>query len=235
MSKYDGYTPVLDKGYVKLIEHWGGGEANDHESGIIEAARQSTDGNFKGWDNDTKLLKYLWDAKHGTPFEFAGAVFEVQAPIMVFREWFRHRTQSFNELSARYVEMKPMFYIPSDERLLAGGQSKTNKQASGQPLDADVVGMARTVIEQSGMRAYQEYQTLLDHGVARELARLVLPVNIYSRMRVAANLRNWCGFLTLREAPNAQFEIREFAHTIAGSLATIFPHVLELHQASRAT
>jgi len=172
---------------------------------------------------------------NSTPFEFAGAVFEIQAPIMVFREWMRHRTQSFNELSARYVEMKPMFYIPSDERLAAGGQSKTNKQASGQPLDADVVSMSRTVIEQSGMRAYQEYQTLLDHGVARELARLVLPVNIYSRMRVAANLRNWCAFLTLREAPNAQWEIREFAGALAGSLATIFPHVLELHQASRAT
>lgn len=172
---------------------------------------------------------------NSTPFEFAGAVFEVQAPIMVFREWHRHRTQVFNEVSARYVEMKPMFYIPSDERLAAGGQSKTNKQASGQPLDADVVSMSRTVIEQSGMRAYQEYQTLLDHGVARELARLVLPVNIYSRMRVAANLRNWCAFLTLREAPNAQWEIRQFAGALAGSLATIFPHVLELHQASRAT
>jgi len=141
----------------------------------------------------------------------------------------------FNEVSARYVEMKPMFYIPSDERLAAGGQSKTNKQASGQPLDADVVSMSRTVIKQSGMRAYQEYQTLLDHGVARELARLVLPVNIYSRMRVAANLRNWCGFLTLRQAPNAQWEIQRFADVIAGSLSAVFPHVLELHQASRAT
>src|SRR6478752_6448586 len=101
---------VLDHGYVRLIECWGTGEAgeneirkgspNDYECGIVEAARQSTQGSFRGWEEDEKLLRtlYLSEPQHATPFEFAGAVVEIQAPILVFREWHRHRTQSYNEM-----------------------------------------------------------------------------------------------------------------------------------------
>src|ERR1700761_5591412 len=114
---------VLDHGYVELIETYGAGVAgvfaerewNDYECGIIEAARQSTQGSFRGWDQDEKLLKYLYAHKHTTPFEFAGMVVEVQAPIFVFREWHRHRTQSYNEMSARYSQLPDVFYIPSPE------------------------------------------------------------------------------------------------------------------------
>lgn len=113
---------VLDHGYVELIEAWGtgrdgvssdpGGEHRfDLEVGIIEAARQSTAKGFQGWESDAKLLKYLYDHKHDTPFEFAGMVIEVQAPIFVFREWHRHRTQSYNEMSARYTPRHSRTFI----------------------------------------------------------------------------------------------------------------------------
>ena len=98
---------VLDHGYVRLVETWGEGDAGVPEAGIIEAARQSTQGAFRGWESDEKLLAYLHNSQppHATPFEFAGMVIEVQAPIFVFREWHRHRTQSYNEMSARYVPL----------------------------------------------------------------------------------------------------------------------------------
>src|SRR6185503_21212421 len=124
---------VLDHGYVKLIETWGSDER------IIEAARMSTNKGFLGWGTeekpgDEKLLKYLYEHKHHTPFEMAGMIIEVQAPIFVFREWHRHRTQSYNELSARYTPLPDVNYVPSLERISTMDQK--NKQASntGSPL-----------------------------------------------------------------------------------------------------
>src|SRR3990167_8524449 len=105
---------VLDHGYVELIEVWGS------EERIIESARMSTNRGFNGWDKDEKLLRYLYENKHLTPFEQCGLTLEVQAPIFVVREWMRHRTQSYNELSGRYSEMPHLFYIPSIERLMNG-------------------------------------------------------------------------------------------------------------------
>jgi thymidylate synthase (FAD) len=109
--------PILDNGYISLIETWGSDER------IIEAARTSTDKGFLGWGTkeapgDEKLLAYLSENRHDTPFEFGGLVIEVQAPIFVFREWHRHRTQSFNEMSARYVQMPNLHYLPSTQRIL---------------------------------------------------------------------------------------------------------------------
>src|SRR3990167_3384931 len=119
---------VLDHGFVRLVEVWGKGDAGEPEAGIIEAARQSTQGSFRGWELDEKLLRFLYcnDPKHATPFEFAGMVIEVQAPIFVFREWHRHRTQSYNEMSARYTPLPDVNYVPSVERLMinAGGSNK---------------------------------------------------------------------------------------------------------------
>src|SRR3970040_1542996 len=115
---------VLDYGYVDLIEHWGSDER------IIESPRMSTGKGCQGGDKDEKLLRYLYEHKHTTPFEMAGMTIEVQAPIFVFREWHRHRTQSYNEFSARYSELPNLFYVPSLERLKNSGQSKSNKQGS---------------------------------------------------------------------------------------------------------
>lgn len=221
---------VLDHGYVKLIESWGSDER------IIESARMSTDGGFVSWESyeghpkgDLGLLSYLWKHKHLTPFEMCGMTIEVQAPIFVFREWHRHRTQSYNELSARYTALPDLFYVPSYERIRTAGQGKVNKQGS-EGLVNDVHLVQDTFIE-SFKAARADYEWLLRQGVAKELARLVIPVAQYSRMRASANLRNWLAFLTLRLPPNAQWEIRQFAEATETILMNLFPKTWSLfHQ-----
>ena len=127
---------VLDDriGYVEFIESWGSDER------VIESARMSTGNGFKGWgteDNpgDEKLLRYLWEHKHLTPFEMCGMTLEVQAPIIVFREWHRHRTQSYNEMSGRYTELPNLYYIPSEARLRGAKQSTCLLYTSPSPRD----------------------------------------------------------------------------------------------------
>lgn len=220
---------LLDHGYVELVETWGSDER------IIEAARMSTAKGFQGWGpredgsaGDEKLLRFLYENKHATPFEMAGLIVEVQAPIFVFREWHRHRTQSYNELSARYTPLPDLCYVPSVERLMAGRQSTANKQGSADGISD---GHARAI--QSGLRSVYAhnrtyYETLLSDGVAREIARLVVPVAQYSRMRASANLRNWLAFLSLRTAPAAQWEIRQYANSVGGIVAARFPRTWEL-------
>lgn len=180
---------------------------------------------------DTKLLRYLYEHKHMTPFEMGGLVLEVQAPIFVFREWHRHRTQSYNELSSRYTPIPDVNYIPSVERLMmnAGG---TNKQA-GTIKGADILteeraAMWRGDLEDAYKQAEIEYQVALSMGVPKELARILLPVGRYSRMRASANLRNWLGFLTLRLDESAQWEIRQYAEAVADILKPLFPRTYEL-------
>lgn len=221
---------VLDEGYVELVEAWGSDEA------IIEAARMSTNKGFKGWGTldapgDEKLLRYLYTHKHATPFEMAGMVIEVKAPIFVFREWHRHRTQSYNEMSARYVPMPDENYVPTVDRVLEGANTKTaNKQAqgSGKPMDRfDANGWIQELLD---LYEYAQtvYENGLNRGVPKELARLAIPVGRYSRMRASANLRNWLGFLTLRLAPDAQWEIRQYAQAVDLLIAERFPRTWKL-------
>jgi thymidylate synthase (FAD) len=176
---------------------------------------------------DEKLLKFLWAHKHLTPFEMAGAIFEVQAPIFVFREWHRHRTQSYNELSARYTPLPDLNYVPTKERaLLKGGN---NKQAQGErELSENAVDWWLDSIVRLYERAEEVYRYGLQIGIPKELARLVVPVGRYSRMRASANLRNWLAFLTLRMDQSAQFEIRQYANAVHDLLKPLFPRTLEL-------
>lgn len=249
--------PLLDHGYIELVETWGSDER------IIEAARMSTGKGFLGWGpeahqhsceiggadlsdrdqcaachrgpGDEKLLRFLWENAHATPFEMAGAVFEVQAPIMVYREWHRHRTQSFNELSARYTPLPNVNYVPTIERLMMN--SKTNKQA-GTVAGAEELTEANAKLFQGALKieythAEDTYQWALKAGVPKELARVHLPVGRYSRMRASANLRNWLAFLTLRMAPNAQWEIRQYANAIGEILGERFPRTWEIYAGAR--
>lgn len=220
---------ILDKGYIKLVEHWGS------DSKIIEAARMSTNKGFLGWGDknkpgDEKLLKYLWDNKHATPFEMAGLIIEVKAPIMVFREWHRHRTQSYNEMSARYIPLPNEDYIPTTLRTLLKGMN--NKQASkienSQDLTLESAKKWRELLLKSYEHSQQVYEKALNLGVPKELARLSLPVARYSKMRASANLRNWLGFLTLRMDVKAQWEIRQYANALGSMIAEIFPRTWEL-------
>lgn len=236
---------VLDHGYVRLIESWGSDER------IIEAARMSTNKGFQGWgpkhskdclrpdldymdcecngeSGDEKLLRYLYEHKHSSPFEFGGLILEIQAPIFVFREWMRHRTFSYNEMSARYTPLPDVNYIPTVERLLA--KDSKNKQASstGSVLDEAGAERFRNWVKTCYVNNQSLYQAALDMGVPKELARIHLPVGRYSRMRASANLRNWLAFLTLRMDKAAQWEIRQYANEVGNLVSRLFPRTWEL-------
>jgi thymidylate synthase (FAD) len=188
---------------------------------------------------DEKLLAYLWKNHHATPFEMAGATFEIQAPIFIFREWHRHRTQSYNEMSSRYVPLPDVCFLPDAGHSVARSEaaSKRNKQA-GLVDGAEVLTMdaARDLIaEEADLLVMVEdlYQRKLKAGFPKELARTHLTVSRYSRMRASANLRNWLAFLTLRTAPNAQWEIQEYARVVQSFLADRFPRTLALFAESQ--
>ncbi|MDZ4344118.1 MAG: FAD-dependent thymidylate synthase [Candidatus Binatia bacterium] len=237
---------VLDAGYVKIVEAWGSDER------IIEAARMSTGKGFQGWGpqhdkdclrpdlklgiectcdgvpGDEKLLAYLYNNKHMTPFEMAGMVIEVKAPIFVFREWHRHRTQSYNEMSARYTPLPDENYIPSIKRLMMTGGSNKQAQSVGAILDETGAKAFQAVLKEAYRDAQEAYEFGLSAGVPKELARLPVPVARYSRMRASANLRNWLQFLTLRMDPAAQWEIRQYAEAVGELIAGSFPRTWEL-------
>ena len=216
---------LLDHGYLRLVESWGSDER------IIEAARMSTNKGFLGWGTpdtpgDEKLLRYLYENHHGTPFEMAGMIIEVQAPIMVFREWHRHRTQSYNELSARYAQMPDLHYMPLPQRVQA--QSRANKQGSEGALPQEIVEEFLRRIDAEQHAAYETYEWAIQNGIAKEVARINTPVSRYSRMRASANLRNWLAFLTLRMAPGAQWEIRQYANAVGTLIQKAFPRTWTL-------
>lgn len=223
---------VLDHGYVRFVESWGKGDAEVPEAGIIEAARQSTQGCFRGWELDEKLLGFLFNSEppHSTPFEFAGMVIEVQAPIFVFREWHRHRTQSYNEMSARYAPLPDLNYIPTLERLFM--TDPKNKQSQGiveaVSLNTLSAGSWLHRLIEHYLEAERVYQQGLSLGIPKEVARVCLPVGRYSRMRASACLRNWLAFMTLRHHPRAQWEIQQFAGAVGKELEIEFPRVMSL-------
>lgn len=227
---------VLDHGFVRLIESWGQGDnlnPLDNEAGIIEAARQSTQGSFRGWEKDERLLKFLYNNKHLTPFEFSGMIIEVKAPIFVFREWHRHRVFSFNEMSARYSPLPNENYIPTVERLMLG--SKDGNKQAGPVKGSDDLTVERAELFQRNLRDSNsnfelEYQRSMSRGVPKELARCGMPVGRYSQMRASTCLRNWLGFLTLRMSPQAQWEIREYANAVAEIIKSEFPRTYSLFE-----
>lgn len=220
---------ILDHGYLDLIETWGSDER------IVEAARMSTGKGFLGWGTpeepgDEKLLRYLHQNKHTSPFEMGGLIVEVQAPIMVFREWHRHRTQSYNEMSARYTPLPDLNYVPTVDRLTM--ISTTNKQAGtikgADALTPFLADLYRAELKEVWKQQEAFYQRWLQAGVPKELARAHLGVGRYSRMRASANLRNWLGFLILRLDVKAQWEIRQYALALGDLVARYFPRTWEL-------
>lgn len=220
---------LLDHGHVRLVDHMGS------DLSISRAARVSYDEEWKAGEDprsDEKLIKYLYKHHHATPFESVTFTFDIKAPIMVFRQWHRHRTQSYNELSARYRELPNEFYIPKPEHITP--QSKDNKQ--GRAADGFTDAQKADIIDRltkHSQDSFELYRLLsrdpLDfeiagYGLARELARMVLPVNTYSHMFATMNLRNLMGFLTLRCDSHAQYEIRVYAdamHTLAKSIVPV--------------
>ncbi len=194
---------VLDKGFVRLVEAMGG----DHS--IVQAARVSYGEGTKTVREDRALIDYLMRHRHTSPFEMVVFKFHVKAPIFVARQWFRHRTASVNEISGRYSILKEEFYEPASWRK----QARKNKQASEGEVEEgeELTALLKRVEEE----AYGAYRALLEKGVAREMARMVLPLNLYTEFYWKQDLHNLFHFLALRLAPEAQLEIREYAKAIA--------------------
>ncbi|GAB5602723.1 FAD-dependent thymidylate synthase [Thermus sp. FJN-A] len=194
--------PVLDKGFVRLVDVMGDDRA------IVQAARVSYGEGTKTVREDAALIDYLMRHRHTSPFEMVEFKFHVKAPIFVVRQWFRHRTASVNEVSGRYSVLKEEFYEPEAWRY----QAKDNKQGSeGAFPDEEAQGLLRGVEEE----AYRAYQALLQKGIARELARVVLPLNLYTEFYWKQDLHNLFHFLALRLDRHAQWEIRQYAQAIA--------------------
>jgi thymidylate synthase (FAD) len=225
MQKVD----LLDHGYVRLVDHMGG------DISIVRAARVSYDAAWRAGEDeggDAKLIRYLWRNAHTTPFEAVTMTFEVHAPIFVFRQWHRHRTWSFNELSARYRELPAEFYVP--EPALIGQQSKSSKQARVTDADADLIQRKAEVqlVTEHCNRQFNLYRELLEKGWPRELARAVLPVSTYSTMFATVDLLNLLRFLTLRTHEHAQYEIRVYAEAMRDLARTVAPIALESWEAA---
>ncbi len=208
---------VLDHGFVRLVDHMGS------DLSVARAARVSYDAAWRAGEDkgsDAKLIRYLWKNHHTSPFEAVTFTFEVKAPIFVLRQWYRHRTWSYNELSARYRELPEEFYVPDPK--VIGVQSKNNKQA--RDLSAGEQDMlVPSMIDHACRCAFETYRTLLAQGVPRELARSVLPVATYSHMFATVNLLNLFRFMTLRDHEHAQYEIQVYAQAMGRLIEPYVP------------
>ena len=206
---------VLDKGFVRLVDYMGG------DSRIVAAARVSYGAGTKTAREDCALIEYLLRNGHTSPFEQVVLTFHCKLPIFVARQWIRHRTARVNELSGRYSVMRDEFYLPADERVQF--QSEESKQGSAEPMPE---AFAHDVVErlQSEQQAlYLTYEGLLSAGVARELARINLPLSLYTEWYWQIDLHNLFHFLRLRLDPHAQHEIREYAKGLARCAQAVAP------------
>jgi thymidylate synthase (FAD) len=221
----------LDHGFVRLID-WMGGDIS-----ISRAARVSYDADWRAGEDegsDAKLIRYLWRNHHTSPFEAVTVTFEVKAPIFVFRQWHRHRTWSYNELSARYRELPEEFYVP--DPALIGEQSKDNKQMrviGTLTRDTELTRQNEIdMLRAACVQAFDVYQRLLGRGWPRELARSVLPVNTYSHMFATVDLMNLFKFLTLRVHEHAQYEIRVYAEAMRDLVRSVAPVAVSAWEAT---
>jgi len=203
----EGAVRVLDKGFVKLVDVMGS------DAAIVQAARVSYGQGTKTLNEDEGLIRYLMRHQHTTPFEMVEFKFHCRMPIFVARQWIRHRTANVNEMSARYSEMPDWFYEPEPE--MCTTQSAQNKQGGSGIQVEDPAGAAATFPE-SQNAVYEQYGRYIGMGMRRELARINLPVSLYTEWYWKIDLHNLFHFLKLRLDPHAQYEIRVFGEAMAG-------------------
>ncbi|MFH2056142.1 MAG: FAD-dependent thymidylate synthase [bacterium] len=207
---------VLDHGFVRLVDVMGSDDA------IVQAARVSYGKGTKQRHEDRGLIRYLMRHQHTTPFEMVEFKFHVKLPIFVARQWIRHRTANVNEYSGRYSVMEEEFYLPKGEELRV--QSETNRQGKGEEilspeLQAEfIAGLKRTCDE-----SYAQYRHIIDEGLAREVARIQLPLNLYTQWYWKIDLHNLFRFLRLRMDSKAQAEFQEYAQVMARIVAQVVP------------
>jgi len=208
---------LLDHGYVRLVDSMGG------DLSVVRAARISYDAEWRAGDDegsDNRLIRYLAKNNHSTPFEAVEFQFEVKAPIFVFRQWHRHRTWSYNELSARYRELSEEFYIPEAAQVTT--QHESNKQMRTDTTNDHAETIRQAMVDQN-KEAFRVYRDLIEKNCPRELARSILPVSTYTHMFAKVNLLNLIRFLKLRNHDHAQYEIRVYADAMQQIARTVAP------------
>jgi thymidylate synthase (FAD) len=212
----DQALPVPSSGFVRLVDYMGSDQS------IVQAARVSYGEGTKSVREDRGLIRYLLRHDHTTPFEMVVLKFHIKAPIFVIRQWLRHRTASVNEESGRYSIMKEEFHEPAWADV--GYQSKDNKQGrAADEVPPEVVQRFLDFLKQDRDAAYAHYEQFLQENVARELARIVLPLSLYSEFYWQMNLHNLLHFLRLRLDAHAQKEIRDFATQVALCVQAVAP------------
>lgn len=215
----DQEIKVLDKGFVRLVDYMGGDQR------IVQSARVSYGEGTKTYRQDRGLIHYLIRNWHTSPFEQVQLTFHTKMPIFVARQWVRHRTARLNEISGRYSVMKDEFYVPLPEHVSV--QSESNKQGRGDTLPLDEAMAVIDQMEKEQREAYADYTSLLDKGVARELARANLPISLYTEWYWQIDLHNLFHFLRLRMDPHAQYEIRVYAEAMARCAKAVAPLAYE--------
>lgn len=218
-----GGTP----GFVRLVDSMGS------DLSIVRSARVSYNADWRGEHDehkDEKLIHYLWRNRHTSPFEAVQFTFEVKAPIFVFRQWHRHRTWSYNEISARYTELDEGFYVPKLDQITT--QSTSNKQMRTKEQHPDA-GLIADFIYKTCDHSVLIYRELIERGAPRELARSVLPVAAYSRMFASVDLHNLFHFLDLRLHEHAQYEIRVYAEAMLKLIEPVVPIAVEAFKHER--
>ena len=214
---------VLDKGFVRLIDVMG------DDSSIVQAARVSYGKGTKTVNEDRGLIRYLLRHKHTTPFEMVEFKFHIKLPIFIARQWIRHRTANVNEYSGRYSEMKDEFYLPEIDQFRH--QSTLNKQArSEELLEESVAKEVREQMFNTQETLFNDYKDMLDKGLAREIARINLPLSNYTEWYWKIDLHNLFHFLRLRIDSHAQFEIQEYGRAMAGIVKQIVPLAWEAYE-----
>jgi len=210
--------PALDKGFVRVIDYMG------DDAAIVQAARVSYGRGTRKVSDDRGLINYLMRMRHTSPFEMCELKLHVKLPIFVARQWIRHRTANVNEYSARYSVLADEFYVPAPEQVAS--QAGSNRQGRDQVLGAAEAAAAQDTVRQNAERAYADYLALLNQdeagqpidpgraGLARELARIVLPLDTYTEWYWKTDLHNLLHFIALRADPHAQYEIRAYAETL---------------------
>lgn len=201
---------VLDHGFIRVIDYMG------DDAAICQAARVSYGKGTKSVQNDEGLIRYLMRHWHSTPFEMCELKLHVKLPVFVARQWIRHRTANVNEYSARYSILDREFYIPAEDALAA--QSVVNNQGRGEALSGDEAQRVLNYLRDDAMRCYDHYEEMISQdgqqGLARELARMNLPANVYTQWYWKVDLHNLFHFLRLRADAHAQYEIRVYADAI---------------------
>jgi thymidylate synthase (FAD) len=216
------FTPIpcLDHGFVRVVDYMG------DDAAVVQAARVSYGKGTRKVSEDRGLLRYLMRHRHTTPFEMCELKLHVKLPIFVARQWIRHRTANVNEISARYSVLDREFYLPRAEDLAV--QSANNKQGRGDALTPEASARVLDLLRRDALQSYATYEELLDdHGLARELARMNLPVSWYTQWYWKIDLHNLLHFLALRIDPHAQYEIRVYGEAIASLVKAWVPQTWE--------